>query len=75
MPKHTPIDMRAPKGEYMIAFNTGHAGDTGFIDAVKITIEPAHLGMGEETAINLAEHPLYPHLRQYVLSNLKNTRG
>ena len=57
----------------MIAFDTaGH--EHGFIAGVKITIEPAHLAMDESTRIDLTEHPLYPHLRQYVLSNLKRTR-
>ena len=71
-PKH--IDVRAPKGEYMISFDSSATKETGFIVGVKITIEPILLGMEESTAINLMDHPLYPHLRQYVLSNLKGTR-
>ena len=73
MPKPKTVDVRAPRGEYMIAFDTaGH--EHGFIPAVKITIEPAHLAMDESARVDLTDHPLYPHLRQYVLSNLKGTR-
>lgn len=68
------MDTRAPKGEYMIAFDTATAESTGVIVGVKITIEVATLADEESTRIDLTEHPLYPQLRQYVLSNLKNTR-
>lgn len=71
-PKH--IDTRAPRGEYIIAFDTDAAKATGIITGVKITIEPTTLGPEESTRIDLLDHPLYPHLRQYVLSNLRNTR-
>jgi hypothetical protein len=69
------IDTRAPKGEYMIAFDTDAVKATGVLTAVKITIEPATLADDETARIDLTDHPLYPQLRQYVLSNLKNTKG
>lgn len=73
--KPKTIDMTAPKGEYMIAFDTTNADKSGFLNAVKVTLEPAHLAMDEVANLSLCDHPLYPKLRQYVLSNLKNTRG
>lgn len=72
--KTTTIDGRAPKGEYMIAFDTAAVKATGIVTAVKVTIEPATLGADESASVALIDHPLYPQLRQYVLSNLKRTR-
>ena len=74
MSKPKLIDTRAPKGEYIIAFATEALQSSGFITGVKVTIEPTTLGPDESTRIDLTDHPLYPHLRQYVLSNLKDTR-
>lgn len=67
------IDSRAPKGSYLIAFDT--ISTPGAIRAVRVTIEPdIIMPDAEEHRIDLTDHPLYPQLRQYVLSNLKNTR-
>ena len=74
MSARTAIDVRAPRGEFMIAFDTTRAKEHGFVGAVKVTIEPAHLALNESTSVALCAHPLYPYLRQYVLANLKNTR-
>ncbi len=75
MSKPVVIDPRAPKGEFMIAFDTSAVKSAGAIHGVKVTLEIGTLMSEESAAVNLTEHPLYPHLRQYVLSNLKNTRG
>ena len=68
-----PIDSRAPRKSYLIAFDT--SSTDGAIRAVKVTLEPEMIMPDDEKhAINLIDHPLYSYLRQYVLSNLKNTR-
>lgn len=53
--------------EFHISFNTkGHAG---YIKAVKVTITEDALDTTDEVRIDLADHPLYPALQQYVKAN------
>lgn len=68
-PAKRTIDSRAPRGEYMVAFDTSAAAATGTLIGVKITIEPCTLSMEETARIDLSCHPLYEHLRSYCASN------
>jgi hypothetical protein len=60
-----------PCKEFYVSINTKKDAVVGVIRGVKITIEEDIIGLDEEVRIDLADHPLYPHLQQYVLANLK----
>lgn len=55
-----------PTNEFCIAFWTP---PSGYIRAVKITIEVDVMDAMDTARIDLRDHPLYPHLEQYVRSN------
>lgn len=51
----------------------------GWLSALKVTIEmdalpPEDGPLAEKFNVALADHPLYPHLQKYVLSNLRRAR-
>lgn len=56
-----------PAKEYAISFNTkDHAG---YVVAVKVSLREDVVDMDESVRIDLADHPPYPALQQYVLAN------
>lgn len=60
-------DKLPPAKEYHISFSTkGHAG---YIKSVKITIEEDIMDEMDSVRIDLADHPLYKELQQYVKAN------
>ena len=52
---------------FHIQFNT--RGNGGYMKAVKVTIEEDVIDLSESVRIDLADHPLYPALQNYVKSN------
>lgn len=56
-----------PTNTFHVAFDTdGHAG---YIKTVKVTIEEDVMDSMDAVRIDLADHPLYKQLQQYVRSN------
>lgn len=63
----TPTEPLKPTNTFCVAFETkGHAG---YIKAVQITIEHVVMDSMDEARIDLADHPLYKALQQYVKGN------
>jgi hypothetical protein len=56
-----------PTNTFCISFET--RGLKGYIKAVKITIEEDVMDAMDECRIDLADHPLYKQLQQYVKAN------
>lgn len=55
--------------EYWVSFNTDTVKKTGILTGTKVTLETGTLGPDETARVDLADHPLYPELRKYCLSN------
>lgn len=62
-------DKLPPAKEYHISFNTKDSA--GYIKAVKVALSEDIVDLDESVRIDLADHPLYPALQNYVLQNLK----
>lgn len=56
-----------PTNTFHISFNTKRL--PGFIQTVKVTIENDVMDNMDEVRVDLAAHPLYRELEEYVLAN------
>ena len=56
-----------PTNEFHIAFE--RSAKSGYVTTVKVTIEQGTMDVDESVRIDLADHPLYLQLQQYVRSN------
>lgn len=56
-----------PTNVFCIQFSTKDSA--GYIKAVKVTIEHEIVDLDETVRIDLADHPLYGALQQYVKAN------
>lgn len=60
-------DKLEPTNVFHIAFDTKNSA--GYIKAVKVTIEEDVIDLDETVRIDLADHPLFRSLQNYVKSN------
>lgn len=58
--------------EYHVHFDTKSL--KGALKTVKVTLENDVISGNQEARVDLADHPLYPYLEQYVLDNPSNRR-
>ena len=58
-----------PGTQYMIAATTKEVATTGHIRATVVTLGHEVLAMDESIRVDLADHPLYKELQQYVKAN------
>ncbi|MBP6543219.1 MAG: hypothetical protein KA265_11555 [Piscinibacter sp.] len=55
-----------PTNTFCIAFDVL---DSGYVKAVKVTIEEDVMDASDRARVDLADHPLYEKLQQYVKNN------
>lgn len=67
----TPTPNLPPDNTFGISFTTDAVKTTGILKFVSVTLKEDTMDQDDTVHVNLCEHPLYPKLRQYVLSNLR----
>lgn len=65
MPDTSPL----PKGHNVFHINFKTKGNGGYIHTVKVTLENDVMDSMDTVRIDLADHPLYKDLQEYVLMN------